>query len=79
MDAGGCCGVPAMDLAVMTEYSFDPKLDAYIRANLKLYQRALRRVMARNPDYQPKFLLGMAAQTCLLKLFRKRKNKNVDA
>jgi hypothetical protein len=53
-------------------YSADPKLDAYVQAHVALYQRAMRRAMNRYPDHQPKFLLGMAMQSCILKLFRKR-------
>jgi hypothetical protein len=54
------------------DYSPNPQLDAYIRRHLALYRRAMRRAMARHPNYQPRFLLGMAMQSCVARMFRRR-------
>jgi hypothetical protein len=38
----------------------------------QLYRRAMRRLMARYPKHQPRFMLGMAMQSWLLRMFRRR-------
>jgi len=53
-------------------YSPDPELDTYIRQRAELYRRALGRAMARHAGHPPRFLLGMAMQACIIRMFRRR-------
>ena len=52
----------------MITYSPDPELDTYIRQRAEPYRRA----MARHAGHPPRFLLGMAMQACVIRMFRRR-------
>jgi len=53
-------------------YSPDPELDPYVRRHERLYLRTLRRAVARHPGHTPRFLLGMAMQVHVNRMFRRR-------